>query len=59
MKVLVFLSLIGEKIYLLWRDLISFEKLVDKNFVDIVKLLKDYLFFKLFVIVERFWFNCR
>lgn len=59
MKVLVFLSLIGGKIYLLLRDLISFEKLVDKNFVDIVKLLKDYLFFKLFVIVERFWFNCR
>lgn len=54
MKVLVFLSLIGGKIYLLLRDLISFEKLVDKNFVDIVKLLKDYLFCKLFVIVERF-----
>lgn len=58
-KVPALLSLIGEKTYSLLRDLTSPEKPADKNFVDIVKLLKDHLSPKPSVIAERFRFNRR
>lgn len=59
MKVSALLSLIGGITYSLLRDLTSPEKPADKNFVDIVKLLKDHLSRKPSVIAERFRFNRR
>lgn len=59
MKVPALLSLIGGKTYSLLRDLTSPEKPADKNFEDIVKLLKDHLSPKPSVIAERFRFNRR
>lgn len=51
--------MIGGKTYSLLRDLTSPEKPADKNFEDIVKLLKDHLSSKPSVIAERFRFNRR
>lgn len=59
MKVPALSSLIGGKTYSLLRDLTSPEKPAEKNFEDIVKLLKDHLSPKPSVIAERFGFNRR
>ncbi|XP_056012602.1 uncharacterized protein K02A2.6-like [Ostrea edulis] len=59
MKVPALLSLIGGKTYSLLRDLTSPEKPAEKNFEDIVKLLKDHLSPRPSVIAERFRFNRR
>ena len=59
MKVSALLSLVGGKTYSLLRNLTLPDKPADKNFDDIVKLLKEHLSPKPSIIAERFRFHRR
>ena len=57
MKVSALLSLVGGKTYSLLRNLTLPDKPADKNFDDIVKLLKEHLSPKPSIIAEPFSFS--